>query len=204
MKVSLIGAGGHARTLISILELLNIEIKGVYDDAYNESMKGEMIDGYPLLGGLDRISNEDQLIISKGETAQLKELSERYSSQILQKNLIHPKAVVESVALGNSNQISALSYMAKTAAMGSHNIIYSQSSIEHEVQIGDHNVITVNVAICGRVKIGNRCFLGASSTILPKVSICDDVTIGAGAVVTTDITEAGTYIGIPAKKMREA
>lgn len=38
-------------------------------------------------------------------------------------------------------------------------------------------------------------------SILP-VSICDHVVIGAGSVVTKNITEAGIYIGNPAKKIR--
>jgi len=33
------------------------------------------------------------------------------------------------------------------------------------------------------------------------VSICDDVVIGAGAVVTKDITEPGTYVGNPTRKL---
>ena len=49
-------------------------------------------------------------------------------------------------------------------------------------------------------KIGNRVSIGTNATILP-VSICDDVVIGAGSVVTKDITESGTYAGVPARKM---
>ena len=48
--------------------------------------------------------------------------------------------------------------------------------------------------------IGHRVSIGTNATILP-VSICDDVVIGAGSVVTKDITEPGTYIGNPAKKL---
>jgi acetyltransferase-like isoleucine patch superfamily enzyme len=55
--------------------------------------------------------------------------------------------------------------------------------------------------ILGGAKIGNSCRIGSNSTILPNVEICDDVTIGAGAVVTKSITEPGTYIGIPAKRL---
>ena len=55
--------------------------------------------------------------------------------------------------------------------------------------------------ILGGAKIGNSCRIGSNSTILPNVQICDDVVIGAGAVVTKSITEPGTYIGIPARKL---
>jgi acetyltransferase-like isoleucine patch superfamily enzyme len=48
--------------------------------------------------------------------------------------------------------------------------------------------------------IGNRVSVGSNATILP-VRIADDVVIGAGAVVTKDITAAGTYAGNPARRL---
>jgi acetyltransferase-like isoleucine patch superfamily enzyme len=50
-------------------------------------------------------------------------------------------------------------------------------------------------------KLGNKVYVGSNSSILP-VSICDDVVIGAGSVVTKDITEPGTYVGNPARKLK--
>jgi acetyltransferase-like isoleucine patch superfamily enzyme len=50
-------------------------------------------------------------------------------------------------------------------------------------------------------KIGNNVSVGTNATILP-VTICDNVVIGAGAVVTKDITEAGIYVGNPARLLR--
>ena len=46
--------------------------------------------------------------------------------------------------------------------------------------------------------IGNRVSIGSNATIMP-VRIADDVVIGAGAVVTSDIAAAGTYVGNPAR-----
>ena len=50
--------------------------------------------------------------------------------------------------------------------------------------------------------IGNNVSIGSNATILP-VAICDNVVIGAGAVVTRNITESGTYVGNPAKKLNK-
>jgi len=49
--------------------------------------------------------------------------------------------------------------------------------------------------------ISNNVYIGSNATILP-VSICSDVVIGAGAVVTKDITSPGTYIGNPARLLK--
>jgi acetyltransferase-like isoleucine patch superfamily enzyme len=48
--------------------------------------------------------------------------------------------------------------------------------------------------------IGNRVSIGSGATILP-VKICDDVVVGAGAVVTRDISVAGSYVGNPARRL---
>jgi serine acetyltransferase len=34
------------------------------------------------------------------------------------------------------------------------------------------------------------------------VKLCDDVVVGAGAVVARDIVEPGTYVGVPARRVR--
>jgi acetyltransferase-like isoleucine patch superfamily enzyme len=57
--------------------------------------------------------------------------------------------------------------------------------------------------LLGKAKIGNGCRIGTNSTILPEIEICDDVVIGAGAVVNRSITEPGTYVGVPAKRVQK-
>ena len=49
--------------------------------------------------------------------------------------------------------------------------------------------------------IGKNVSIGSNATILP-IEICDNVVIGAGSVVTKNITQAGVYVGNPAKKIK--
>ena len=80
--------------------------------------------------------------------------------------------------------------------------IYQNCSFSHDTTIGDYCNITPGVNIAGRCKIGNRVYLGIGSSISNDVSICDDVIIGAGAVVIDSIKEPGTYVGVPARKLK--
>lgn len=50
-------------------------------------------------------------------------------------------------------------------------------------------------------KIGSNVHLCSNAVILGDITITDNVTIGAGAIVLKDITEAGTYVGIPARRV---
>jgi serine acetyltransferase len=44
--------------------------------------------------------------------------------------------------------------------------------------------------------------IGTNAAVLPGINICDNVIIGAGAVVNKDITDPGTYVGVPARKIK--
>jgi sugar O-acyltransferase (sialic acid O-acetyltransferase NeuD family) len=195
-SVVIVGAGGHTRTLINILELQGIQIEGIYDEVIRS--EGEQILGYSVKP-LAEIPKELAVIVSKGDVEGKVKYSNLYLNRIVAENLIHPKANIESTLLGTANQISSNCYITPTAKIGSHNVIYSGTIIEHESIIGDYSIVTVNVSICGRSKIGNNCFIGAGAVVLPNVSICDHAIIGAGAVVTKDILSPGTYVGAPAK-----
>ena len=49
--------------------------------------------------------------------------------------------------------------------------------------------------------IGNRVRLATGSIVLGDITICDDVLVGANSLVINDITEAGTYVGSPVRKI---
>ena len=90
----------------------------------------------------------------------------------------------------------------------SHSFICSNTEIGSDCFIG-HGVMFINDKFVDRklskdflpTILGNKVYVGSNSSILP-VSICDDVVIGAGSVVTKNITESGTYVGNPARKLK--
>lgn len=106
----------------------------------------------------------------------------------------------------------------KDVKIGNGTKIQSHSFICELVSIGDncfigHGVMFINDLFAnGRpargdkglwktTSIGNNVSIGSNATILP-VKICDHVVVGAGAVVTKDISLAGTYVGNPARLLK--
>jgi serine O-acetyltransferase len=69
--------------------------------------------------------------------------------------------------------------------------------------IGKDCVIYQNVTLAGKDKqrphIGDGVMIGAGAVLIGGVSIGDRATIGANAVVTHDIPEGKTAVGIPAR-----
>jgi len=51
------------------------------------------------------------------------------------------------------------------------------------------------------VSVGKSSWLGIGSVVSNNVNICSGCNVGAGAVVVKDITEPGTYVGVPARRV---
>ncbi len=120
--------------------------------------------------------------------------------------------------IGNNTFIGPFVEIQKDVKIGKNCKVQSHSFICELVTIGDNTVIAHGVMFINDLfanggpangdkylwkstTIGNNVSIGSNATILP-VSICDNVVIGAGSVVTKNITEAGIYVGNPAKKIR--
>ena len=86
--------------------------------------------------------------------------------------------------------------------IGKHCIINTNATIEHDDIIDDYVHISPRTVLCGNVKIGTRTHVGAGATIINNISITSECIIGAGATVVKDINTTGTYVGVPAKKVK--
>ena len=119
--------------------------------------------------------------------------------------------------IGDDCFVGPFTEIQKGAIVGARTRVQSHSFICELVTIGEdcfvgHGVMFINDTFAtggpsgGRKElwrstvIGNRVSIGSNATILP-VRIVDNVVIGAGAVVTGDITAAGTYAGNPARRI---
>jgi len=201
--ISIIGSGGHTRSSLNILKQNHQKYNfNIFDDSYNSNMV-EYIDDIQLLGNIKDVPSDSLVLVSIGDNKNRALYFDKFSNQLLKENLFHKTSILEkNVKIGISNQIFAHAYINSYSKIGNNNIINTSSILEHEVVIGNHNHISISAKLCGRVSIGDNCLIGASATIIDKIVICDNVIVGAGAVVTKNITEPGTYVGIPARKIK--
>jgi UDP-N-acetylbacillosamine N-acetyltransferase len=199
-RVNVIGAGGHARSVIALLHRCEYGVDGVYDAAWKEGSE-ERIAGVLVRGA--EPTEDRQIVLAIGDNRRRSEFAEQYGTRLLLQSVIDPTAIMTGdVAIGNHNLIMARVAMNQDVKVGHNNIINTGAIIEHESEIGNHNHISVGAVLCGRVKVGDYCFIGAGSVIADKISICSNVIIGAGGVVIRNITEPGTYVGNPVRKIK--
>lgn len=81
--------------------------------------------------------------------------------------------------------------------------LFKHTHVGHDCIIGDGCEISTGTVIGGWVEIGDNVRVGINATIRPRVKVGDGAMIGMGAVVTKDVPAGETWIGCPARRMRE-
>lgn len=117
--------------------------------------------------------------------------------------LIDPSASVDlgdnNIALGQGVIICAGVAMTTDIAVGNFCHVNLNCTIGHDAQLGQFSTLSPAVNVSGHVIIGNGVFVGTGAAIVEGIRIVDNVTLGAGAVLISDVVEAGVYVGMPAK-----
>ncbi|EJS16394.1 sialic acid O-acetyltransferase NeuD family sugar O-acyltransferase [Bacillus cereus VDM062] len=118
--------------------------------------------------------------------------------------LIHPSAIIgEEVYLKAGTVVMAGTVINCCTKIGKGCIINTASTIDHDNIIEDYVHISPGANLAGTVKVGRSTWLGIGSVISNNVNIAGNCKIGAGAVVIKDITELGTYVGVPARRLQD-
>jgi len=99
--------------------------------------------------------------------------------------------VTGDAIIGNNVTIRNKCVIARGSKVGDRTFIAPQAMF--------NNLDTEGTKI-GGADIGKDCWIGTNVTFQHGVKICDNVVVGAKALVQHDITESGTYLGIPAKR----
>lgn len=201
-KVIVIGASGHGKVVADIVRRSGDTLLGFLDD--NGALPSE-IAGIPVLGRVADYTGypEASFVVGIGNS-DVREKIARQLNNVRWYTAIHPSAVVSALEtkIGVGSVIMANAVINPSAHIGEHSIINTAAVVEHDNHIGSFAHISVGAKLGGTVSVGNHTWVGIGAAISNNMSICDHCTIGAGAVVIRDIKESGTYVGIPARKIK--
>ena len=68
----------------------------------------------------------------------------------------------------------------------------------HDCEFGNYNLFNPGVNLSGGIEVENEVLLGTGAQVLQYLKIEEKSTIGAGSVVTKNVDNNSTYVGIPA------
>lgn len=201
-KVIVIGASGHGKVVADIVRRSGDTLLGFLDD--NEALPSE-ITGIPVLGKVADYARypEASFVVGIGNSA-IREKIACQLNNVRWYTAIHPSAVISALdtKIDVGSVIMANAVINPSAYVGEHSIVNTAAVVEHDNHIGSFAHISVGARLGGTVLVGSHTWVGIGATISNNISICDHCTIGAGAVVICDIKESGTYVGIPARKIK--
>lgn len=210
-KIIGLGAGGHAKVIIEILQMKSeFEIKGLLDP--NPELIGKKILGIPVLGSddlLNSIKKEgvSHFFIGVGSiknTAPRKRLFETALKEgLMPANAIHPQSIISgSAEIGAGITVMAGAIINTQAKIEQNVIINTGAIIEHDCHIYEHVHIATGAKLAGKVYVERGAHIGAGATIIQCIHIGQKAIVGAGSVVIEDIPECSTVAGSPARVIK--
>lgn len=203
-EVIVLGAGGHAKVVISTLLETNFQIKGILDD--DPAKWNQKVLDIPVIGSIELLKsgNFDQAIIAIGNNKIRKDIAERYNDFCRWISIIHPSSYVHpSVEIGKGSVIFAGAVIQPDVKIGNHVIINTGATIDHDCVIEDFVHIAPGVHLAGGVSVGEGALVGIGSSVIPYKRIGKWSIVGAGAVVIQDIPDFTTVVGVPARAIKK-
>lgn len=200
--VVIIGAGGHAKVVADIVQCAGDNVLG-FLDGFTSSTS---FLGKPILGkdtDFEKYLNSYFVVAIGDPNARERIVKSMPNAKWY--TAIHPTAVISSIntSIDEGTVVMANAVVNPCAQIGKHCIINTSSVVEHDNKIDDYVHISVGAKLAGTVKVGARTWIGVGACVRNGIHICNDTMIGAGAVVVKNIEIPGTYIGVPAKKIKD-
>lgn len=187
-KIILIGAGGHCRSCIDVIETEGrFAIAGVVDRAASKDMTSVM--EYPVIGMDEDLPNlRKQYEFAMVTVGQIKTPAVRIRLFDRLKALGYKLPAVCSsrayiskyAGIGAGSVVMHDALINAGAFVGENCIINSKALVEHDVVIGSHCHISTGAIINGGVNVGSGTFLGSNAVCIQGTSIPKGSFVKAG------------------------
>lgn len=210
-NIAIFGAGGFGREVHFLLERINLKKKkfnflGYFDDGLE---KGTVINGYPVLGGLNELNYYCEsicLVIALGDPSiKKKVVANITNTNISYPTLIDPSALIGDLkynTIGKGCIICAGVIITVNIRIGDFVILNLSCTVGHDTEIGNYSSFMPTVNISGEVIIENGVYVGTGAKIINQLTIGENTIVGAGAVVSKSLPPNCTAVGVPAKVIK--
>lgn len=207
--VVIVGGGGHAKVVASVLSSL----PGYRILGYSDLEDRGLLRGDPYLGNDDWLANFARkspglnLVIGVGQVGLGMKRSELWRTfqtcGVCFPTIVSLHATMSREArCGEACTVMSGAVVNPDAAAGTGVIINTNCTIEHDVILHDWVHVASGATVCGGVEVGTYSMIGAGATLIEGVKVPPCSIIGAGATVIRSIAEPGVYAGSPARRIR--
>lgn len=177
---------------------------GFFDDGKSA---GDRVDDYTVVGGLDEVNalNEPcELVIGIADPVTRRRIIESITNPLISfPTIVHPSVMKGDMlrnSFGRGSIITAGCIFTTNITVGDFVIVNLSCTIGHDVVLGNYASVMPACSLSGFINAEEGAYLGAGAIILPNIRIGKWSTIGAGAVVTRDVADNTTVVGVPASE----
>ncbi len=204
LPLVLIGAGGHAKVVLSLARALGREVLGVCDPALARDGVTRWRE-LPVLGDDETLAawSSDQVELANG-IGQLPQgtpvrlrVHERFTQQGFRfPVLVHPAAYVDpSATLAAGAQVMAGAVLQADVTVDEATIVNTGARVDHDCHLGPHAHIAPGAVLCGSVTVDTGAFVGAGATVIQGIRIGKNAVVGAGVTLVRDLAPATRIVG---------
>lgn len=202
----IVGAGGHAREILSVIEEQEVTNRIIFFDNISGERK---FYNYDVLTRIEDVllefERDNSYALAIGGQKSKRDINSLFLnlkgkplSIISRTAFVGPHNTILGVGLNIMREV----FISNSVSIGNYTLLNHRSSVHHDVTVGQFCEISPSVQLLGGCKIGDFCFVGAGSIILPNVVVGNNVTIGAGSVVNKNVGDDVVVYGVPARTMK--
>ena len=198
----LIGAGGHARSCIDVIEQQDkyqiVGLVGLAEQKHTQQLGYAVIASDDALDELGKLYQYALITIGQIETAEhrLRLYQQAAQCGFQLPAIIAPTAHVSRHAVIGAGSIVMHGAIVNAGAkVGNNCIINTRALIEHDTKVEDHSHISTGAILNGNVSVGAGSFVGSGSVIKEGVSIGKGCLVGMGLTVRHKLADDIHFTG---------
>ena len=207
--VLVVGAGGHAKVLLSALTRLRVEVLGLVDS--DPAKASNTVLGVPVLGDDQHIVSRspDSILLvngvgSVGPTLARRAVYQRFVAQGYRfATVVDPLSLIAGpVTFGRGAQVLAGAVLQPGVSLGDNCIVNTRASVDHDCIVGAHVHVAPGATLSGDTTVDEASLIGTGAIVIQGLRIGRESTVAAGAVVVSNVPDGVTVAEVPARAIR--